>query len=194
MKRQTKKQQRYTTRDRMLEASLAVFIEAGTLDLSLDRLAATIESSKRMLIHYFGGKKPLERAVMVRLEESLRAQFRADSFPPGTSLPEVLATLWQRTTHPKARGVLLLTMDLTRRAWSGSKRAKEFYEKQWRIWINLLLEFSPDGTLVESALQLFQGAMLTYLVTGDRENGRRTLERFFLNSGSTNRGSNDQTS
>ena len=88
----------------------------------------------------------------------------------------------------------MLTMDLTRRAWSGSKRAKEFYEKQWRIWINLLLEFSPDGTLVESALQLFQGAMLTYLVTGDRENGRRTLERFFLNSGRTNRGSNDQTS
>jgi len=178
----------------MLEASLAAFIEAGTLDLSLDGVAASIKSNKRMLIHYFGTKKALERAAMVRLEESLRAQFRVDSFPPGTFLPEVLATLWQRTTHSKARGVLLLTMDLTRRAWSGSKRAKEFYEKQWRLWINLLLGFSSDETLVESVLQLFQGAMLTYLVTGDREKGRRTLERFFLNSGPINRNSGVQAS
>jgi hypothetical protein len=39
-------------------------------------------------------------------------------------------------------------------------------------------EFLPDSGAVEALLQLFQGAMLVYLVTGDRERGRRVLDRW----------------
>ena len=74
--------------------------------------------------------------------------------------------------------VLLLVMDLTRRAWSGSQRAKEFYAEQQRLWIDLLMEFSRDRRFVESLLQLFQGCMLAFLVTGNREPGRGALESF----------------
>jgi len=42
----------------------------------------------------------------------------------------------------------------------------------------MLREFLPDPSAVETLLQLYQGAMLVYLVTGDRERGRRALERF----------------
>ncbi len=164
-------------RDELLERCLAAFIQAGTLDLSLDLLAKKVGSSKRMLIHYFGSRETLEEMVMARLEERLRDRFRAGSFPAGTPLRVVVAALWEQTTSPESRGVLRLIMDVTRRGWSGSARANAFYKEQQRLWVELLQGFQPDAAAVESLLQLFQGAVLVYLVTGDRELGRRALER-----------------
>jgi AcrR family transcriptional regulator len=174
-----KKQRR--TREQLLESCLAAFVRAGTLELSLDTLAEAVGSSKRMLIHYFGGRDAIEEAAMSLLEDRLRARFRASAFPAGASLQTVVAALWEQTTSAESRGVLLLAMDLTRRSWSGSKRARRFFEEQQRLWAELLQEFLPDAAAVETLLQLFQGAMLVYLVTGDRERGRRALNRFITN-------------
>ena len=174
-----KKQRR--NREQLLESCLAAFIRAGTLELSLDNLADAVGSSKRMLIHYFGGRDALEEAAMSLLEDRLRARFRASAFPAGASLQTVVAALWEQTTSAESRGVLLLAMDLTRRSWSGSKRARRFFEEQQRLWAEMLQEFLPDAAAVETLLQLFQGAMLVYLVTGDRERGRRALNRFITN-------------
>ena len=171
-----KKQRR--NRDQLLESCLAAFIRAGTLDLSLDTLAEAVGSSKRMLVHYFGGRDAIEEMAMSLLEDRLRARFRASAFPTGASLQSVVAALWEQTTSAQSRGVVLLTMDLTRRSWSGSERAKRFFEEQQRQWSELLREFLPDPGAVEALLQLFQGAMLVYLVTGDQERGRRALDRF----------------
>jgi AcrR family transcriptional regulator len=170
-----KKQRR--SRDQLLESCLAAFIRAGTLEISLDSLAKAVGSSKRMLIHYFGGRDAIEEAAMSLLEDRLRARFRASAFPAGASLQSVVAALWERTTSPESRGVLLLAMDLTRRSWSGSKRAQGFFEEHQHLWAEMLREFLPDAEAVETLLQLFQGAMLVYLVTGDRERGRRALDR-----------------
>ena len=41
----------------LLDRCLAAFVAAGTLDLSLDQLARKAGSSKRMLVHYFGGAR-----------------------------------------------------------------------------------------------------------------------------------------
>jgi AcrR family transcriptional regulator len=171
-----KKQRR--NRDQLLESCLAAFIRAGTLDLSLDTLAEAVGTSKRMLVHYFGGRDAIEEMAMSLLEDRLRARFRASAFPAGASLQSVVAALWEQTTSAQSRGVVLLTMDLTRRSWSGSERAKRFFEEQQRLWSELLREFLPDPGAVETLLQLFQGAMLVYLVTGDQERGRRALDRF----------------
>jgi AcrR family transcriptional regulator len=164
-------------RERLLEACLAAFIRAGTLDLSLDALAKSARSSKRMLIHYFGSREALEEMAMARLEDQLRARFRAGAFPTGTPLRTVVSVLWDQLTAPQSRGVLLLTMDMTRRSWSGSARGQRFFEEQQRLWSEMLREFLPDDSAVETLLQLFQGAALVYLVTGDRERGRRALDR-----------------
>ena len=170
-----KKQRR--NREQLLEGCLAAFIRAGTLDLSLDTLAEAVGSSKRMLVHYFGGRDAIEEMAMSLLEDRLRARFHPDVFPPGTTLQTVVAALWAQTTSADSRGVVLLTMDLTRRSWSGSERARRFFEEQQRLWAELLRKFLPDTGAVETLLQLFQGAMLVYLVTGDRERGRRALDR-----------------
>lgn len=167
-----------TIREQILERCLAAFVQSGTLDLSLDELARVAGSSKRMLIHYFGGRESLEEQAMTLLEERLRARFRADAFPPGTPLRTVVLGLWEQTTSPESRGVLLLVMDLTRRAWGGSERARQFYAEQQQLWVDLLMEFSGDRSLVEMILQLFQGCVMAYLVTGDRDRGRLALEGF----------------
>lgn len=164
-------------RERLLAACLASFVRAGSLDLSLDSLAKSARTSKRMLIHYFGSREGLEEQAMSRLEDGLRARFRAGVFPTGTSLRTVVHALWDQITAPESRGILLLTMDLTRRSWSGSDRGKRFFEEQQRLWSEMLREFLPDAVAVETLLQLFQGAALVYLVTGDRERGRRALDR-----------------
>jgi AcrR family transcriptional regulator len=183
MRKQPSKKIEIMGREQILENCLAEFIRAGTLDVSLDDLGREVGVSKRMLIHYFGGKEALEEAAMVRLEERLRDRFRADLFPPKTPLAHVVAALWEQTTQPASRGVLLLVMDVTRRAWSGSERGREFYMEQQRLWVKLLREFTPDRALVERVLQLFQGAMLAYLITGDRERGARALREFFATPG-----------
>lgn len=156
---------------------LGAFIRAGTLDLSLDQLASEVGVSKRMLIHYFGGRDSIEERAMELLENRLRAQFAPDNLPPGISLQQVLSELWTMTTNPASKGVLLLVMDVSRRAWNGSSRAYEFYVEQQRLWAELLLNYLPDKDVVEDVLQSFQGAVLAYLITGDRERGKRMLHR-----------------
>jgi AcrR family transcriptional regulator len=156
---------------------LGAFIQAGTLDLSLDQLSVAVGVSKRMLIHYFGGRDFIEEKAMELLEDGLRAQFAPESFPAGIPLHKVLSELWTRTTKPESKGVLLLVMDLSRRAWNGSSRAQEFYAKQQRLWLELLLNYLPNKDAVEDILQSFQGAVLAYLVTGNSERGKRMLNR-----------------
>jgi AcrR family transcriptional regulator len=156
---------------------LGAFIRAGTLDLSLDQLSAEVGVSKRMLIHYFGGRESIEERSMELLENRLRAQFAPNSLPSGISLQQILSELWTRTTAPASKGVLLLIMDVSRRAWNGSSRAYEFYVEQQRLWVELLLNYLPEKDIVEDVLQSFQGAVLAYLITGDVERGRRMLNR-----------------
>ena len=171
--------QRKTRQGELVERCLATFIRAGSIELSLDHLASSVGISKRMLVHYFGNRENLEERAMTLLEERLRAQFAPEAFPEGVSPQTVVTKLWQRTTAPQARGVLLLVMDLSRRAWNGSARARVFYAEQQRLWVQLLMKFLPDQRRVEEVLQLFQGAVLAYLITGDPEPGRRSLTRFF---------------
>jgi AcrR family transcriptional regulator len=165
----------------LLDRCLAAFVEAGTLDLSLDQLARKAGSSKRMLVHYFGGRENIEERAITRLENRLRAQFAPEAFPPGATVQAVVSALWDRTTAPQSRGVLLLVMDLSKRAWSGSKRARLFYAEQQWLWIELLMRYLPDRPTVEEVLEAFQGAVLTFLVTRDREPRRRAVMQILEN-------------
>ena len=114
---------------------------------------------------------------MTLLEEHLRAQFTPGHFATDTSFAVVVDALWKRTSTPESRGVLLLIMDLSRRAWNGSERAQRFYAEQQRLWVELLLHFTNDKGKIEEVLQLFQGAVLAFLITGDAERGASALRR-----------------
>src|ERR1700722_17175250 len=49
--------------------ALAAFVAAGTIEISLDKLATSVGISKRMLIHYSGDRETLEERAMALLEE-----------------------------------------------------------------------------------------------------------------------------
>lgn len=167
--------------DELINHCLAAFLEAGTLDLSLDQLAGGIGTSKRMLVHYFGGRENIEEQAMTLLERRLRLRFSPASFPRGVSPKTVIASLWQQTTDPQSRGLLLLLMDLSRRAWNGSERAQAFYREQQGLWTELLAHYLPSKSVVEDLLQLFQGAVFAYLISGDPAPGKRALMRLLSN-------------
>lgn len=166
-----------TNPEDLINRCLAAFIHAGTLDLSLDQLAARVGTSKRMLVHYFGGREAMEEQAMTLLEDRLRAQFAPENFPRGVDVATVLKALWRQTTDPSSRGVLRLVMDVSRRAWNGSDPAVAFYQEQQRLWTQLLLQYLPDKNAVDDILQSFQGAVLAYLITGDAKPGTRMLRR-----------------
>jgi AcrR family transcriptional regulator len=172
-----RKKKQHLGREQLLHSCLAAFVRAGTLDLSLDSLAKAAGSSKRMLIHYFGGREAIEEMAMALLEERLRARFRASAFPAGASLRAVVAALWEQTTSAESRGVVRLAMDLTRRSWSGSERARRFFEEQQRLWGDLLREFLPDEAAVEALLQMFGQRALDRLVSAENELQRKHHSR-----------------
>ena len=174
----------------LAESCLGAFVRSGTLDLSLDQLARDVGISKRMLVHYFSGRDAIEERAMTLLENRLRAQFAPENFPAGVGIQIVIHALWDRTTSPQSKGVLLLVMDLSRRAWNGSSRATSFYQEQQRLWIELLLRYLPDKNTVEDVLQCFQGAVLAYLITGNPEPGRRMLDRLCAKLGTSGKSSN----
>jgi AcrR family transcriptional regulator len=165
----------------LLDRCLEAFVQAGTLDLSLDQLAHKVGSSKRMLVHYFGSREKIEEQAIARLESRLRAQFVPEAFPPGATVHAVVSAVWDRTTAPQSRGVLLLVMDLSKRAWSGSQRARLFYGEQQALWVEFLMRYLPDRPTVEEVLQAFQGAILAFLITGDPKPGRRAMMRILGN-------------
>ena len=63
---------RKASREELLGRCLGAFVKAGTIDLSLDQLAKRVGISKRMLVHYFGGRENIEEGAMTLLEERLR--------------------------------------------------------------------------------------------------------------------------
>jgi len=97
-------------REVLLKSCLAAFVNAGTLDLSLDQLSEQVGISKRMLVHYFGHREAIEEQAMTMLEDRLRVRFRPEAFPPQTPLAKVLEALWQQSVAPESRGILLLIM------------------------------------------------------------------------------------
>jgi AcrR family transcriptional regulator len=167
------------SRDRhaLIERCLGAFVAAGSLDLSMDRLAAAVQVSKRMLIHYFGARENLELSALGLLEDQLRAQFSTQSLPPRISPRQVVLRLWERTSAPESRGALLLIMDIARRASHGSERARQFYAQQQALWRALLSQYLPSRPAVDAVLQAFQGAVLEYLISGDRAAARSALLR-----------------
>lgn len=161
----------------LIQRCLGAFVAAGSLELSMDRLAAAVKVSKRMLIHYFGNRETLELAALALLEERLRTQFASGSLPSGMSPRQVIQRLWEQTTASEAHGSLLLIMDIARRASKGSERARHFYAQQLQLWRLLLSQYLPSRPVVDAVLQSFQGAVFEYLVTGDRDAARSTLLR-----------------
>src|SRR5258705_2175691 len=95
----------------LAESCLGAFVRSGTLDLSLDQLAREVGISKRMLVHYFGGRDAIEERAMTLLENRLRAQFAPENFPAGVGIQLLIHALWDRTPNLQSKVLLWRVID-----------------------------------------------------------------------------------
>src|SRR5450755_3805570 len=75
------------TRERILSAALKEFAAKGFAGARVDEIARRAAINKRMLYHYFGGKKELFRAVLRRKIGERQAWAESLSGDPAETLP-----------------------------------------------------------------------------------------------------------
>lgn len=162
-------------REEMLERCFQAALEGGSLELSLAALAEGAGTSARMLVYHFGTRDGLERALAERLEEELRARFRAlEDAGPGAGVRAAVLEMWDAMIGESVRGLLRLVMDVLHRAQAGDPAARALNATQTELWERLL---APRlGADASAALMLLgQGAAADLLATGDAERGRRAM-------------------
>jgi AcrR family transcriptional regulator len=165
----------------LLEQCLAVTIEVGVLDCSINAIAKRIGTSGRMLIYHFGSKQELERQLISLLEMRLREKlwtFQGVSLEEADCLTEPLLEMWEHLTSPEMRGLLKLTMELNQRAIQGDSETQRFLERESQQWIDSLSTLTNDKAIALSLFHLFQGAILDFLTTGNAQRGQQTIKAF----------------
>lgn len=165
----------------LLEKCLAIAVEAGSLNFSLNAIAKKIGTSGRMLVYHFGSKHELERQIISLLETHLREEllsFQGLS-PDKVDCPtEPLLEIWKHLTLPEMHGLLKLTMELNQRAIQGDSEIQLLLECESQKWVDFLFDITNDKITALSLLHLFQGAILDFLTTGNAQRGQQTIEAF----------------
>lgn len=165
----------------LVEKCLAVAVEAGALDSSLNAIAQRIGTSGRMLVYHFGSKQELERQVIARLEVRLREQLmslQSTALADADTFAESLLAMWQQFTDPAMQGWLKLTMDLNLRAMQGDADTQQFLEREAQQWVESLAALTGDEAVARSLFHLFQGATLDFLTTGNTQRGEQSIKAF----------------
>ncbi|MDJ0534470.1 MAG: TetR/AcrR family transcriptional regulator [Xenococcaceae cyanobacterium MO_207.B15] len=166
-------------KEELLERCLAVAMEAGSLDFSINAIAKKIGTSGRMLVYHFGSKQELETQIISLLETRLREKLWSfQGLSPQRSLTESLLEMWKHLTSPEMGGLLKLTMELNQRAMQGDLEIQRLLERESQKWIDSLFNLTNDKTTALSLFHLFQGAILDFLTTGNPQRGQQTIKAF----------------
>jgi AcrR family transcriptional regulator len=168
-------------KEELLEKCLAAAIDVGALDSSINAIAKRIGTSGRMLVYHFGSKQELERQIISLLETRLREQFwsfQETSIEKADCLAESLLEMWQHLTSLEMHGLLKLTMELNQRAIQGDPDTQRFLEKESQKWVDSLSHFIDDKTTALALFHLFQGAILDFLTTGNKQRGQQSIQAF----------------
>ncbi len=91
-----------STRDRILQAAIALFVEQGIRKVSMDEVAARSGVSRVTLYRYFGDREALVRAAFFAPMESLeqlQTELRSDH---GTTVERVLTAISTRISEQPA--------------------------------------------------------------------------------------------
>jgi AcrR family transcriptional regulator len=168
-------------KEELLERCLAVAIEVGALDTSINAIAKRIGTSGRMLVYHFGSKHELERQLIGLLETRLRERlwsFQGVSLEGADCLAQPLIEMWRHLTSQEMHGLLKLTMELNQRAIQGDSETQRFLEQESQKWVDSLFNLTNDKTTALSLFHLFQGAILDFLTTGNAQRGQQTIQAF----------------
>lgn len=161
-------------RERLIEAAMRLFCEAGIHSTGIDRILAEAGVAKMSLYKHFAGKEELVVAVLERKDQLFRETFRAmveSRTEPRARLLSVFDALERWFGRPDFRGCLFLNAAAELPEAGCPGRAAVAAHKAWVL--EQLRELSRGvgardaEALAERLMLLFEGAIARAYVTGD---------------------------
>ncbi|MBE1490272.1 TetR/AcrR family transcriptional regulator [Plantactinospora soyae] len=161
-------------RQALTEAALGYVLVHGLPDLSLRPLAASLDTSDRMLIYHFGSKDGLLDAVLDLANARLAEAFATLDGKPRTG-QEVVERAWRLLTLPRSGAISGLYFEVCALSLRQPQRWAAVHHRLRQPWLRLVhddlcrLGIAADratalATLVVDALD---GLALDRLVSGD---------------------------
>ncbi len=129
-------------RSQLLDGATAWVLDNGLSSLSLRPLAATLETSDRMLLYYFETKEQLVGAISDHAGEGLAAALPTiDEDDPGTAR-DWLQACWALFTDPAVRPAMALLFELDAagvRAPGAERSAAQRVAQEWSELVDTAL-------------------------------------------------------
>ena len=169
-------------REQLLDAALGYCVKHGLSNLSLRPLAEEIGTSARLLIFHFGSKEDLVAAVLMELNKRLQMSFEevVASADPGPHPP--LRRFWDWATSDEALPALRLLYELQIVAVQNPDQYGRYLEKTSLDWLAVATasQSSKDAqdAIPTLCIAVFDGLMLEFISSGDRERLTRALDAF----------------
>jgi AcrR family transcriptional regulator len=172
-----------TTRDRLLERTIAYLGEHGVADLSLRALATALGTSHRMLIYHFGSKEGLVTAVVAELERGNREALAELMNDPDMTVSELARRLWKRFSAPEMWPFARLFFEIYAHATQGRAVARPLLDAALDPWFDAVTElhrrqgFSPARARAHAhqGIAATRGLILDLIATEDRREVDRAM-------------------
>lgn len=147
-----------TPREHALTACVAAALRVGGQPLSVHDYARESGVSARMLIHHFGTKAGLDRAVIGAVDEGLRAQAQglAETLGGLTAVDELVLGF----RGPESAQIRNLFRTLLARAFAGEADAVAALVEERQRWTALFEQVLPSPAEAARTVVLLQGAAL----------------------------------
>ena len=163
-------------RAKLLDEVADYILSNGLAGLSLRPLAATIDTSPRMLLYFFGSKERLIAQALARIRTREQLDFRrAVSRSTSADREGLLLREWESWSSPRREKYLRLFFEVYGLALQNRERFPEFLEGAVGEWLPLVerafavaVAREPAQALATLALAAVRGLQLDLLATGQR--------------------------
>jgi AcrR family transcriptional regulator len=186
-----------TTRDRLLQSCLTYFLRHGVANLSLRPLAATVGTSARMLLHYFGSKEALIAEVMGQVQTRLQEAFKG-LLTGRSGAPEInpLPKFWKILSRKENQPSLRLLFEVQMLALQNPRRYRRYLTRASATWRGLIEQALPakqkNAAIATLYNAVIDGLLLELLSTGDLRRTSRALLIFSNQCSLDHRGRGDE--
>jgi len=173
-------------REELLEAVTEYVLENGIADLSLRPLASALNVSTFSLVYHFGSKEGLVAAVVSAVEERERQMTAAWlEGPEPISLGRLMRRYWAEWCLPEELTAYhRLFYETCGLSLQHPARFPDFLQRGAGPWLPFVehaareagLRQDEAGTIATLMVSAILGALLTMLVSGNREQATRAVE------------------
>lgn len=174
------------TRERLLDAAIAVAAEHGISQMSLRQLAEHLGTSHRMLVFHFGSKDALLLEIVRSVEQRQRAFIAPTAVDGRAPVAPRLDELWVRLRDPEMWPFERLFFELYGQALQGREPAVRLLDGDVVAWVDtmagLLADIGVDEATARTdarlALAVCRGLLLDLLATEDATPVDEAMRRF----------------